>query len=138
MNNLNSLRPVTRRAIPLFYKSPGICELPIPVSGSAVATETNIDIEPVERREGPDSLEAILVGTDVALNWPLVSYVFSYVVYRATNPEGPFTLLTSNLSENSYVDVGLIPGTSYWYKVTGLEPNFGETFPTPLAQVDVT
>jgi hypothetical protein len=136
MNNLNSLRPITRRAISLFYKSPGICELPIPLSGSGASAAGNIDIEPVFRRPGPDSLEAIVVGTDVSLNWPQVSYVFSYVVYRATNPAGPFTLLTSNLGENSYVDVGLVPGT-YYYKVTGIEPNFGETLPTPLANVTV-
>lgn len=136
MNNLNSLRPVTRRAITLFYKSPGICELPVPLSGSAQSAAANIEIEPVTRKEGPDSLEAIVIGTDVSLSWPNVSYIFAYVVYRATNPEGPFALLTSNLLENSFVDTGLSPGT-YYYKVTGIEPDFGETLPTPLANVTV-
>lgn len=136
MNNLNSLRPVTRRAITLFYQSPGICELPVPLSGSAQSAAANITIEPVTRKEGPDSLEAIVIGTDVSLGWPTVDYIFAYVVYRATNPEGPFALLTSNLLENSYVDTGLAPGT-YYYKVTGIEPDFGETLPTPLANVTV-
>jgi len=136
MNNLNSLRPVTRRAVPLFYQSPGICELPVPLSGSAVAADADIDIEPVERRAGPDSLEIFSAGSDVHLSWPNVSYIFSYVVYRATNSEGPFVLLTSNLGENSFVDAGLEPGT-YYYKVTGIEPNFGETFPTPVVSVTI-
>jgi fibronectin type 3 domain-containing protein len=136
MNNLQSLRPVTRRAVSLFYKSPGICELPVPLSGSAQSAAANIAIEPVTRKAGPDSLEAIVVGVDVSLNWPEVSYIFSYVVYRATNSEGPFTLLTSNLGENSFVDTGLSPGT-YYYKVTGIEPDFGETLPTPLVEVTV-
>lgn len=136
MNNLQSLRPVTRRAVSLFYKSPGICELPVPLSGSSQSAAANIEIEPVTRKAGPDDLEAIVIGADVSLNWPQVSYIFSYVVYRSTNPEGPFTLLTSNLSENSFVDTSLSPGT-YYYKVTGIEPDFGETLPTPLVNVTV-
>jgi len=136
MNNLNSLRPVTRRAVSLFYKSPGICELPVPLSGSGQSAVANIAIEPVTRKAGPDSLEVIVIGTEVSLNWPEVGYIFSYVVYRATNPEGPFALLTSNLGENSFVDTGLSPGT-YYYKVTGIEPDFGETLPTPLVSVTI-
>jgi hypothetical protein len=136
MNNLGALRPVTRRAIPLFYKSPGICELPTPFSGSSVPEGgTSIPIVPVTRKAGPDSLEAVVVGVDVSLNWPSVSYIFAYAVYRATNPEGPFTLLTSNLGENSFVD---FPGSGqFYYKVTGVEPDFGETFPSPLVGVTV-
>jgi hypothetical protein len=136
MNNLNSLRPVTRRAIPLFYMSPAICELPIPFSGSGVSVAANLEIEPAERKAGPDSLEVTAMGSDVLLGWPLVSYIYAYVVYRATNPEGPFTLLTANLLENSYVDIGLAPGT-YYYKVTGVEPDFGETFPTPVVSITI-
>jgi len=137
MNNLNSLRPITRRAVSLFYKSPGICELPIPLSGSGASVAANIEIEPVTRKAGPDSLEAVAVGTDVSLSWPTLSYAFAYAVYRSTSPEGPFVLLTSNLGENSFVDVGLSPGTYYW-KTTAIEPNFGETFPSPLASATVT
>jgi hypothetical protein len=136
MNNLNSLRPVTRRAIPLFYMSPGICELPIPFSGSGASVAANLSIEPVNRKNGPATLEAVVVGTDVSLFWPLVSYAFAYAVYRSTTPSGPFTLLTSNLLENSFVDTGLAPGT-YYFKVTGIEPDFGETFPTPLASATI-
>lgn len=136
MNNLQSLRPVTRRAVSLFYKSPGICELPVPLSGSGQSAAADITIEPVTRKAGPDSLEAIVIGTDVSLNWPTVGYIFAYVVYRATNSEGPFALLTSNLGENSFVDTGLSPGT-YYYKVTGIEPDFGETLPTPLVSVTI-
>lgn len=136
MNPLNSLRPVTRRAIPLFYMSPGICELPIPFSGSGASVAANLEIEPVTRKAGPDSLDASVMGSDVLLGWPLVGYIFAYVVYRATNPAGPFTLLTANLLENSFVDTGLAPGT-YYYKVTGVEPDFGETLPTPVVSVTV-
>jgi hypothetical protein len=137
MNNLNSLRPVTRRAIPLFYMSPGICELPLPFSFSGASVAANLEIEPVNRKAGPESLDATVLDADVLLGWPPVSYVFSYVVYRATNPIGPFTLLTSNLLDNSYVDTTAVGGISYWYKVTGVEPDFGETFPSPLAEATV-
>jgi hypothetical protein len=136
MNNLNALRPITRRAVSLFYKSPGICEVRTPVSASAVSVETNIELIPVTRKAGPASLEASVDGDTVTLTWPFVSYVFAYVVYRATSPDGPFSLRTSDLREISYVDAGLLPGT-YYYKVTGIEPDFGETLPTPLVTVTV-
>jgi len=90
----------------------------------------------VTRKAGPDSLEATVMGSDVLLGWPLVDYIFAYVVYRATNPAGPFTLLTANFLENSFVDVGVSPGT-YFYKITGVEEDFGETFPTPIVSVVV-
>jgi hypothetical protein len=115
--------------------SPGICQLPIPFSGSGASVAANLEIEPVTRKAGPDSLEATVMGSDVLLGWPLVDYIFAYVVYRATNPLGPFTLLTANLLENSFVDMG-ISGTFY-YKVTGVEEDFGETFPTPIVAVTV-
>jgi len=137
MNNLQALRPVTRRAVSLFYKSPGICELPVPLSGSGQSSEANIAIEPVTRKAGPDSLEAIVIGTEVSLNWPGLSYAFAYAVYRATNPEGPFVLLTSNLGESSFVDTGLAPG-EYFFKVTAIEPDFGETFPSPIVSATVS
>lgn len=136
MNNLNSLRPVTRRSIPLFYKSPGICELPVPFSGSGSSIAANIEIEPVTRKAGPASLQASVSGHDVTLTWPFVDYIYAYVVYRSTSPNGPFVLLTANLLGNSFVDVGLASGT-YYFKVTGIEPDFGETFPTPTVSVTV-
>jgi hypothetical protein len=71
------------------------------------------------------------------LSWPSLSYAFAYAVYRATNPAGPFELLTANLLETHFLDNTVIVGTSYWFKVTGIEPDFGETFPSPLAGVTV-
>jgi len=136
MNNLNALRPVTRRAIPLFYMSPAICELPIPFTGSGASVAANLDIEPIARKSGPATLEAIVVGNEVSLNWSSLPYAFAWVVYRATNPAGPFTLLTANLLVTSYVDAGLAAGT-YYYKTTAIEPDFGETFPSPLVEVTV-
>lgn len=137
MNNLQSLRPVTRRSIHLFYISPATCELPTPFSGSGVSVAANLDIQPVNRKAGPESLDAAVMGVGVMLVWPSLSYAFAYAVYRATNPEGPFVLLTANLLEAHYVDNTASVGISYWWKVTGIEPDFGETFPSPLATVTV-
>jgi fibronectin type 3 domain-containing protein len=138
MNNLKSLRPVTRRSIHLFYVSPATCELAIPFSGSGSSVAANLDIQPVNRKAGPATLDAVSMGTDgVMLSWPSLSYAFAYAVYRALNPLGPFTLLTSNLLDTHFVDNTVSAGISYWYKVTGIEPDFGETFPSPLAGVTV-
>lgn len=134
MNPQQSLKAVTRRAIPLFYISPAECRLAPAFSGSgsgASATAT-IDIFPVERKAGPAELTAVVVAGGVQLNWSLVSYAFSYVVYRSSNPEGPFTLVVANEINTEYVDAAGVSGS--FYKVTALEPDFGETFPSPTVQ----
>lgn len=137
MRHLDCFRPVTRRALPINYVSPLICELSISSgSGSSSGDSATIDITPVTRRDGPASLSAIVVGgVEVHLTWNAPSYVFSYVVYRATNPDGPFVQLTSNLDATLYIDT---PGAGTWYyKVTGLEPDFGETYPSPIASATI-
>lgn len=134
MNPQQSLKAVTRRAIPLFYISPAECRLAPPFSGSGSSSSATatIDIFPVERKAGPAELTAAVVAGGVQLNWSLVSYAFSYVVYRSSNPEGPFTLVVANEINTEYVDAAGVSGS--FYKVTALEPDFGETFPSPTVQ----
>lgn len=67
----------------------------------------------------------------IRLTWTLRDYIYSYLVYRATNPAGPFTLVTSNVIDDHFVDTP--PSGTYYYKVTGIEPTFGETFASPVA-----
>lgn len=81
-----------------------------------------------------DTNSVVLPGggtAGVRLTWSLQPYVYSYVVYRATSAGGPFSQITANVIGNSFVD-NPPPGT-YYYKVTGIEPNFGETLASPVA-----
>jgi len=71
-------------------------------------------------------------GVDqVRLRWTTQPYIFSYVVYRATSTSGPFTQITANVTGNSFIDSP--PSGTFFYKVTGVEPSFGETLASPIA-----
>lgn len=91
-----------------------------------------LDILPVERLAGPVALDFLIQGVDVGLTWTTQTYIYSYAVYRATNPDGPFTLVAANVLGEEMTDEGLASGT-YYYKVTGIEPSAGETLPSPIA-----
>jgi len=133
MNPLQSLIAVTRRALRVEYRSPGICLPSASSSGSGTGSSVSsvLDISPTARQDGPASLEYLIVdSTSIKLTWSLQSYIYSYVVFRATNVLGPFIQVTANVIPNTFTDVGVPPGT-YYYKVTGVEPSFGETTASP-------
>jgi uncharacterized repeat protein (TIGR02543 family) len=50
------------------------------------------------------------------LTWGAVSGANGYSVYRSTSPTGTYTLLTT-VTTNTYSNINLTPGTSYYYKV---------------------
>lgn len=132
MNPRQSLKAITRRAIPLFYISPAECRL-APVfsgSGSGGSATATLDIFPVERKAGPAALTAVAIAGGVQLTWSSVEGAYSYVVYRSSNPEGPFTLVVANEINTEYVDPAGVAGN--YYKITALEPDYGETFPSPI------
>jgi hypothetical protein len=58
---------------------------------------------------------------DIALAWDIVDDASSYKVYRSPGADGPYSYISSSPS-NSYTDSHtlLIPGTTYYYKVTAV------------------
>ena len=129
MRQFDSFRAITRRALSIDYKSPLICELPAESSGSGFGIPATLDIEPVARRAGPASL----VVSGNVLNWSDQSYIFSYVVYYSTSAQGPFSILASGVQAFHFDVTGLLAPGTYYFKVTGLEPDAGETLPSPIA-----
>ena len=75
--------------------------LSIPLSGTGVAT----------------------VQHQVTLSWTAsTSQVAGYNVYRATNSNGPFTVLNTGLiTATSYVDHAVAPGATYYYYATAVD-----------------
>lgn len=137
MQPIKSLRAITRRIIPLFYISPAECFLTIfSGSGSGSGATAVLDFIPTTQKAGPEQLTAMPVGSDVSLVWSFVPYAYSYVLYRATNPAGPFDLVAANVLFTDYVDIAPPIGTLY-YKVTSLEPDFGETTASPTVSVTI-
>lgn len=126
-----SLRANTRRELRVNYRSPLVCQLEASSSGTGSGASATLDILPVERLAGPAELSFVVVGSNVELTWTARGYIYSYAVYRATNPDGPYVLSTANVLNNEFTDTGLAAGT-YYYKVTGVEPSAGETLPSPI------
>lgn len=132
MKPFKSLQAITRRELRINYFSPLVCQIFASSSGSGSGIAATLEILPSERRAGPVSLTLEkLDATRVKLTWSTLDYVYSYLVYRATNPEGPFVIVTSNIIDDNFTDEP-VPGTFY-YKVTGIEPDFGETYASPVA-----
>jgi hypothetical protein len=126
MNEFDALRGITRRAIPINYVSPLICHNDVPFSASGTGDLSLLDILPTLQEVGPVLALTQPNAGENRLEWMLVANAFSYVIYRATVEGGPYLLLTSGVVENFYVDTPDVPGT-YYYKATGIEPNYGET-----------
>lgn len=125
MNNQASLRAVTRRKFGIRYRSPGICQRASDnSSGSGSSAAAVIDISPVLRKNG--TVVDLVVGvSELTLSWAPLSYAYGYLVYRSTSELGLYELVTSLISTTSYIDA---PGAgTFYYKVTALEPSFGET-----------
>jgi hypothetical protein len=65
----------------------------------------------------------------VGLSWDASrSSVIGYNVYRATQPGGPYQLLTSSPQlDTSYTDSAVLGGTTYYYVATAVDSNHAES-----------
>lgn len=136
MNNFDAFRGISRRHFFDDYRSPLTCvEFP-ETSGSSSGETIDIDFTPVVQAGGPGPLTAVAAGLEVTLDWPRLEDAYAYVVYRATAAEGPYLALVTGLIPTSWVDIVAVSGT-YYYKVTAIEPAFGETAPSNVVTVTV-
>ncbi len=126
MNRHDSLRGITRRAIPVNYRSPMICIVPEISSGSGSGITAVLDFLPVFRAAGTVLEVAPFSAGKLRLSWAPIPDAFVYVVYRSTSVDGPWTIIASGVQPLFYVDTPEIPGI-YSYRVSGIEPNHGET-----------
>lgn len=86
-----------------------------------------LNTEPTFRLPGPVLLGSVGgAGTIAILDWSVVPTAFAYVVYRADAPGGPFTIRVSGTLDTHFEEPHVV-GQTFYYKVTGIEPNFGET-----------
>lgn len=132
MDSLGSLNAITRRALRVNYISPAVCVnfSGVPPYGSGSGVPSTLNFDPIFRKAGPVTLTATKIGNTVLLNWSAQPYIFSYFVYMSTNPNGPFTILINGTHLLTFTTLPLSPG-AYYFKVTGIEPDAGETLPSP-------
>lgn len=134
MMQWDSLRGVTLRALRIDYISPAVCELAVISSGSGSGQSATsvLNSTPVEQLAGPTNL-VVTVNEfgEVTLTWDERPYIFAYAIYAGATADGPFILQTSNLIPSTFSYTPIESGT-YFFKVTGIEPEFGETFPSNI------
>jgi len=134
MRQFDSYRAITLRANRIDYISPAVCELEVisSGSGSGVSETSVLNAAPILRKDGPTNLVVTVNESgEVTLTWTEKSYIFAYAIYAGPTADGPFILQTSNVLTGTFSYTPTEPGT-YFFKVTGIEPEFGETFPSNI------
>ena len=84
----------------------------------------------------PESVTATSGSEQITLSWNAVSDATDYTVQRSAASGGPYTTIASGVTATSYLDTGLVNGTTYYYVVSatnssGESPNSVEVSATP-------
>jgi rhamnogalacturonan endolyase len=107
-------------------------------SASAVAVPL-----PTPPASAPGSFNGLFVTGNIVLHWSSVPGAVGYIIRRATNAAGPFTLVMS-ITETTYTDTGLNPAITYYYQLSamnaaGVSTNATATVvPAPLAPASLS
>ena len=136
MNEFDSLRAITRRALRINYISPMVCmnEVIVSGSGSGSSSVSTLDILPTFRVAGPASLTLSLSGPgQVLVGWTAVPGAYAYVVERSSSELGLYEVRASGVVDLALLDPA-DPGT-WFYRVFGIEPSFGLTFSSPVSSI---
>ncbi len=95
------------------------------VSGDAVSPPTPIMYGSYGYRPvAPEHVRASLAtySQSIRIDWAAVDDAISYQISRAPTKDGPFAVIASSVAELYYLDEGLSPGQTFWYKVRALNP----------------
>jgi hypothetical protein len=92
------------------------------VNGTAESANSN-EAPATPIVSAPINLIAIAGNSQVTLSWGSVSTATGYNVKRSTTAGGPYAVIASNVSTNSYVDSTVTNGATYYYVVTALSGN---------------
>jgi hypothetical protein len=105
-----------------------------PLSAQAWATVPVSDLAPAV----PSGLVATAATNSVSLNWNdnTESDLAGYSVFRSTTSGTGFALLADHLTESSYADTAVEPGTTYYYIVFAFDSAVNTS--PPSAQVSAT
>jgi len=80
----------------------------------------------------PQNLIAVAYNEQVLLNWDRSIGATRYTVKRATNPSGPFTIISPyELTQTTFMDTTAQNGRTYYYLVTASN-NGGESAPSQV------
>jgi uncharacterized protein YjdB/fibronectin type 3 domain-containing protein len=107
-----------------YYKVEALNEAGTSALSSAASAAT-LTAEPEEAPSTPEELAASTGNTSsVELSWKAVEEASGYNIYRASALDGNFAKITAQpLVDSKYIDAGLAPGSSYYYKVSAVNAN---------------
>ncbi len=112
------------------------------VSGSNSGGEGPLSLEasatPVPPPAAPTGLTATSGDASVSLAWNPVAGADDYRVRRASTSGGPYVVVAFNVVATSFVDNGVVNGTTYYYVVAALNtagegPDSSEASATPAS-----
>ena len=87
----------------------------------------------------PGNVAAAAAGfSQTRIDWDASTdnvWVMGYFVYRATVPEGPFAFIGSTSSGTDFLDTGLVPNTTYYYKVEAYDASGNFSGPSEVVSV---
>jgi hypothetical protein len=88
----------------------------------------------------PTGLTANPSNAAISLTWNTAIGADSYIVKRASVSGGPYNSIASGLTSTSYMDTGLVNGTTYYYVVAatnvyGVSPDSAEASATPMMKL---
>jgi fibronectin type 3 domain-containing protein len=82
-----------------------------------------VSATPVAPPSAPTGVTAIAGNTEIGLNWKASTGAVSYNIYRGTTPGGEgASPVATGITGTSFTDTGLTDGTTYYYKVTAVNP----------------
>lgn len=83
-----------------------------------------------------NNLSALAKDSSIDLNWSKITDATSYIVKRSTTPGGPYTVLNSTVSGNTYSDTSAVAGITYYYVVIAVNAN-GQSAPSNEASAKI-
>lgn len=105
MNTFAALTPISRRALKIPYESPLLCLAREPASGTGSGGVSVLEILPTLQLPGPALSVELLDGVSVSLSWDdSVPNAYAYIIYRADNEIGPYSVQASGVVERNFVD----------------------------------
>ncbi len=83
----------------------------------------------------PMNLAALPDEYQILLSWDEAIEATSYDLQRATSENGPFTTIQSGAGSTSYLDTGLTNGTTYFYRVRGVNSQGSSPYSAVVSEI---
>ena len=87
----------------------------------------DIGADEVQPAAAPTGLKLTIVGGKVNLSWNASAAAFAYNVYRGTSPGGEAAIPIASPPGTSFIDSNVTTGTIYYYQVTALVSEVGQS-----------